>query len=206
MTQRIVHTFRGMRTLAVLKADDPNTGPLVQVLDNLGLDTTVCPPDDGSLATAAGLRDAELVLFDGDTGLGPALTEALPAAPRIALIGLETPSRLSRLVQLRVAAHIVKPVRSSGVFSAVFLAVNETATRHRESHELHSARARLRDRRLVFKAMLRLMNTLNLDDDEAYGLLRRESMRRRISVESMSRIVLDRDAEGQETPHTLTQS
>ena len=46
-----------------------------------------------------------------------------------------------------------------------------------------SLEARHRARRLVMKAVLRLMERHGVDDDEAYRRLRKESMRLRITVE-----------------------
>ena len=55
-----------------------------------------------------------------------------------------------------------------------------------------SLEARHQARRLVMKAVLRVMARHGVDDDEAYRRLRKESMRLRITVEDLSSRILAR--------------
>ena len=45
----------------------------------------------------------------------------------VAVIGHETPSRLQRAYELEPSAFLMKPIRPSGVFTAVYFAANDTA-------------------------------------------------------------------------------
>jgi hypothetical protein len=74
----------------------------------------------------AGLQD--VAFFDADQDF------TVPDAdiPHIALIGMEAPSRLARVVRHRASSVLMKPVRATGVFTALFLAFNEHALRQRE--------------------------------------------------------------------------
>ena len=103
----------------------------------------------------------------------------------MAVIGVEAPSRLSRIIRARAAGYITKPIRSTGVFTTLFLAFNEFAMRRALAEERGALEERLRARRFVTKATLKVMRAQNVDDDEAFRRLRRESMSRRITVEAL---------------------
>ena len=53
---------------------------------------------------------------------------------------------------------------------------------------------RLRARRFVTKATLKVMRAQNVDDDEAFRRLRRESMSRRITVEALCEQIIASEA------------
>jgi response regulator NasT len=181
---RVIHkNFRGLRALLVM---GPSTARdvLETALVKLGL--TVAMTEMPSCPSETSLR-YDLVFFDADDGAEPAL-EGIDL-PLIALVGSEAPSRLARVVRYRAASHILKPLRSSGIFLSVFLAVNEHAHRARLELETQSLRRRLAGRRTVIQAVLSLMN-LGLTEDDAYERLRREAMERRIPIEDMARLVL----------------
>lgn len=176
-----LQNFRGARALLAHPADQ-NRDTLEATLRRLGLDVAILDPT-ALEPGAAETPPCDVAFFDADEGLGAALGEARPEVPLVAVIGTEAPSRLLRVVRQRCASHLMKPVRPSGVFTALFLAMNEHATRRREAEARAALSARLHGRREVIKAVLALMERHAVDDDEAYRLLRIESMRRRLSVE-----------------------
>lgn len=161
--------FRGARALIQLR-DEAGAAVLVRTLERLGLQITDIP------------SEAEILFVDADEDF------AAPARdiPVVALIGSEAPSRLGRVVRQRASACLMKPVRPTGIFTAVFVAFNEHAARQREAQERESLRRRAEGRRVVVKAILQLMAKQGLSDDEAYRELRVASMRRRISVEEFA--------------------
>ena len=181
---RIIHkNFRGLRALLLMGRGTARDA-LESALVKLGLTVTMtemapCPRETS-------LRH-DLIFFDADEGAEPSL-EGIDL-PLVALVGSEAPSRLARVVRYRAASHILKPLRSSGIFLAVFLAVNEYAQRSRLEQETQSLRRRLAGRRTVIHAVLSLMGR-GLTEDDAYERLRREAMERRIPIEDMARLVL----------------
>ncbi len=187
MSAPAVSNFRGLSALVAMP-DDAGHDTLLKVLRNLGM--TVVIADGGENRRREPLPEVDLVLFDADATLSAPLLESLNRTPSIAVIGMETPSRLARLTQLRISTHLMKPLRSSGVFSAVFLAMNEWAERERLSRDREAMAARVRDRRAVIRAVIRVMAHHHIDDDEAFILLRRESMRRRLSLEDLAKKIL----------------
>ena len=119
-----------------------------------------------------------------DPGRDPAPSGGTTAL--VAVIGHETPSRLQRAYELEPSAFLMKPIRPSGVFTAVYFAANEHRRRRETLERLAGLEARLGARRFVVKAILQLIEAHGIDDEEAYRRLRRESMRQRVTVEELA--------------------
>lgn len=186
----VLQNFRGRRALLLqrpsgagqrLEADLRRLGLLVGCVDP----ESAGGPDAGDL-----YRHCDILFFDADHGSGELLPKPLPDIPLVAIVGVEAPSRLSRVVRMRAAAVLIKPIGSTGLFTALFVAFNEHAARCREAAELRTLQARLRGRRFVVKAVLKLMRERGLDDETAFHVLRRESMRRRLSLEDLCRALV----------------
>jgi AmiR/NasT family two-component response regulator len=78
-----------------------------------------------------------------------------------------------------------KPVHVAAVYPALFVGINEYR-RHRHLETLlEDQERRRRSRRDVVKAIIRTMSECGIDDDEAYDLLRRRSMRTRQTMEDL---------------------
>jgi AmiR/NasT family two-component response regulator len=185
VTRRLVQNFRGVRALVALP-QDRQRAVLLDTLTKLGLEAVAAEPASG-LAEGA-LEGIGLVLFDADDGeseILPWLSGTAPV-PLVAVIGLETPSRLQRAFDHLPCAVLHKPVRPNGIYTALFFAVNE----HRRRQELAAAVAALEARhsvrRFVIKAVVRLMERHGIDDEQAFRLLRKESMRQRLTVEDLA--------------------
>ncbi len=184
MSRSIQKNFRGLRALVIM-APDGGCQTLERTLRKLGLEITVAralPATDGAPVPF------DVIFFDADDGADTTLDESAVAdLPLIALIGSEAPSRLARVIQHRAASHILKPVRSSGIFTALLLAVNEQAVRIRHKNEVQALNRRLAGRRIVTKAVMQLITGCGLSEEDAYEWLRREAMQRRIPMEDMAR-------------------
>ena len=185
MSGPVLQNFRGARALIVHPADR-NREVLDVTLRRLGLLVALVEP--GSSAPCPGIADCDIVFFDADEGLGGVFGDAAPPeAAYVALVGLEAPGRLARVVRQRCCGFLMKPIRAAGVFTALFVAFNEFAQRRREARERGEFVTRLAGRRHVTKALLRLMAEHGIDDDEAYRRLRRESMQRRMPIDALAR-------------------
>jgi len=185
--RKVLRNFRGLRAL-VLQGDVTGRDKLLQTLEKLGLNAEAVAHDD---ATPDLIDSADLIFVDADEGIDPIFGEdSLPSVPIIAIIGNEAPSRLSRIVKVRAVSHIQKPVRSSGVFTAVLLGINEFAQRQRLEQQADVLRRRLSGRRVVVKAVIALMRRWGIDEDVAYQKLRSDAMRERIPVEEVAARVL----------------
>lgn len=193
MRSSIIQNFRGYRAL-VVHPPDPTCDHLDRVLLRLGLSVGHYDPQtDPVPIPEASYEDADVVFFDADQGTGPLFSGAPTVArPLIAMIGMEAPGRLARAVALGASGYVTKPVRSNGIFTALFLAFNEAQRRNDEARARKEIEQKLHARRNVVKAILQVMELRRVDDDEAFRLIRKESMRRRITIESFCEQLLER--------------
>ena len=131
--------------------------------------------------------DRDIVFIDADQAIntaaliGPGAT--LPDAPVIGIVGVEAPSRLKLLAEAGATAILRKPIQSSMIYSALFLGVNNYRRLRAAETRVAIGERKRRGRRFLIKAVVALVQTHGLSDDQAYADLRRESMRRRIDIE-----------------------
>lgn len=177
MSPQIRSNFRGARAWVALP-EDQNREVLVRTLERLGLSIFERNPDATDFV--AGRQDVAFVDADQDFMVLDA------DIPHIAVIGMEAPSRLARVVRHRASSVLMKPVRATGIFTALFLAFNEHAIRQRELIERANLARRAEGRRAVVKAILKIMKDDDVSDDEAYRKMRLASMTRRISIEEFA--------------------
>jgi AmiR/NasT family two-component response regulator len=187
VTSRVIKNFRGMR-VAVLHAPDRNRQVIVETLTRLGLATTAIDPQTEPVDAGGIIQSANMLFFDADS---PDCSFALGAGgempiPTIAVLGLETPSRLERTLHLQPTALVHKPVRATGLYTAIFFAANQHQRHHELRARLTDLEARHSSRRLVIKAVVALIEQYGIDDEQAYKILRRESMQRRLTVEEFA--------------------
>jgi len=184
-----IQSFRGLAAL-VLHDADRNRAMLERTLEQLGLDVTLLEPTLEAVPQTL-LKEAGILFVDADLGALPPLSDA-GTPPIVAVIGHETPSRLLRVVEIAASAFLIKPVRAQGVFSAIFVAVNSHRRLSGLQARLAAMSSRHGARRQVIKAVIMLMQRHGIDDDEAFGMLRRESMARRITVETFSQQLIEK--------------
>jgi len=104
----------------------------------------------------------------------------------VALIGTETPSRLKWLLDLQPASFLVKPLRSSGIYTALVVAFDAAQRRSDEAAHIERLEDRIRSRRVVFAAVLHVMRSHALCEEEAFALIRQTAMRYRTTIEQLS--------------------
>ncbi len=188
MSPRLVQNFSGSRAI-ICAGECGSIEPLARTLVNLGLAVEHCGLTDRPLGESASLKpDRDILFLDGDTDVGATwpdpLAGLLPPVPVIALVGHEAPSRLKALMQCGATAFLRKPVHGAGVYSALFVGVNEHRHRRHLEARLSEHESRRRSRRALIKAIVHLVRHDGMDDDTAYEYLRKESMKSRQSVEA----------------------
>jgi AmiR/NasT family two-component response regulator len=183
VTRHLVQNFRGVHAL-VIHGQDRNRTVLTETLTKLGLKVRVADPTDAPAIRAA-IGEAEIIIFDTD--MAEAVAQAWAgervAVPLIAIVGLEAPGRLQRAFELEPSAVLYKPLRATGIYSALFFATNEQRRRQDIALKMQLLEERRRHRRFVTRAIVNLMRDRGIDDEEAFRLLRKESMRRRLTIE-----------------------
>jgi AmiR/NasT family two-component response regulator len=199
---RLLQNFSGGRAIVVTDRAS-SLDVLTTSLDRLGVTTN--PADIvGSIAAidlATLHPDRNIIFIDGDIGDGAVLPLSpiggLPPAPVIGLLGVSAPSRLKALMRAGATSFLRKPVHGAAVYPALFVGINEYRRHRHLEMLLEDHERRRRSRRDVVKAIIRTMSEHGIDDDEAYELLRRRSMRTRQTVEELCKD-LARSSDGQE--------
>ncbi len=172
-------SFRGQRAL-ILHPEDQSRRNLVLALKNLNIDSCVTWPE-----IDADMQPYHVVFFDVDRGHDDQFTwtrEATPF-PMIAMIGSEAPGRIEWAMSHNASAYLLKPVQSSGVYSALTIAFNQYEQKREQAELIDDLTMRVKARPLVLKAVLDEMLSNNIDDDAAFKLIRTRSMQFQMSVE-----------------------
>ena len=193
MSRRPRQNFSNSRA-ALFHRPDRNRDVLAETLDRLGLQVDVLDPADEETVASDLVSRADVLFFDADLADMPRLPWAgTPEIPVVAVIGLEAPGRLYRALEMGASAIIHKPLRSSGIYSALFFAYNKHRQWFEMVERIRSLEVRHGARRFVQKAVLQLMAQNGCDDEEAFRLLRMQSMRERMTVEEFAvRVLADR--------------
>jgi len=193
MTRQPRQNFSGARAV-LFHRPDRNRDVLAETLGRLGLQVGFLGPEVEETAASDAVWRADVLFFDADLADTPRLPwSGTQEIPVIAVMGLEAPGRLHRALDLGASAILHKPLRSGGIYSALFLAYNKHRQWFDMAERVKSLEARHGARRFVQKAVLQLMAENRCDDEEAYRLLRVESMRQRMTVEEFAvRVLADR--------------
>lgn len=207
MSKQGLPNFRGRQALVLHRADS-NSEILVRQLKSLGLTVRrKWPADD---VTAAGI---DVIFFDADLGYDGLF--AWPAnqapIPLIAVMGSEAPGRIEWTLSQGPSAYLIKPIGSTGVFSALAIAFRTFETQQQLQGSLADLTRRVEARPVLFKAILIVMEGFGLDESEAYQLLRTQSMKHRVSIEELSNLIVGspdavREVMGNASRRTLRQA
>ena len=183
MTRPSPFSVRGRRALMMMK-DERDISILRRQLDRLGMSIVEADPSD----TPSLQETIDVIVLDADAI--PIKSDRPPAlkinAPIIALIGTETPSRLKWLLDLQPASFLIKPLRSAGLYTALVVAFDCAQRRGEEAAHVEKLEERVRSRRVVFGAVLQLMKSHALSEEDAFALIRQTAMRHRTTIEQLS--------------------
>lgn len=171
--------------MRILVADDDESSALAlkELLEVMG-HQVVGPAADGDEAVRlAGLERPDLAILDIDmprlSGLEAIdrITRTRPV-PVIVLTGHSEPEYVDRAARLPVFHYLTKPAAPDRLLPAIRLACarfEEWSTLHLRVDELTQ---KIEERKTVERAKGILMKARGVSEDEAYGLLRRESQQR----------------------------
>lgn len=196
-SNRYVQNFRQRRAL-VLSNDVRATETIMAMVTRLGMSPEHLSSHDGELRNLldAAKPQQDVLFLDGDLNLFPEMTHNAvneqSQVPVVGLVGIEAPSRLRMLMQLGATAFLSKPVHSGSIFSALYLAINTFEQKADLQLSIVELEKRRRYRRHVIKAVTVVMKSHSLDDEGAFALLRKESMRARLSLEAYCECVVQR--------------
>ncbi len=177
--------FAGWRA-TILAEEDGNTDRLRRQLALLGVSAAL------QWLPLSPIDLPDLVIVDADRGWDELLPwpEGKPARPVAALLGSEAPGRIAWAIGCGASAIIPKPVSASAIYPALVLAVTSHQQRMEADARVAKLEERLRLRPVVFAAINRLKTERQIDDEEAYRLLRGCAMERRMSMEQLAALFL----------------
>jgi len=186
MTLRIPN-FRGQHAL-VLHPSDRNCKAIVEQLERLGVVVQVQWPAEA--ITAEGV---DVLFLDSDLGFDELFSWKAgdAVAPIIAVLGSEAPGRIEWTLSHEPSAYLLKPIGSTGVFSALSIAFHNFALKRMRVETLRRLEERSQFHGLILRAAAILMKRHDIDDTEALHLMRMESMRRRLSLAAVSSLIVD---------------
>ncbi|WPZ31576.1 ANTAR domain-containing protein (plasmid) [Sulfitobacter sp. OXR-159] len=141
---------------------------------------------------------ADFVFYDTDMGYDAQFPWEPGQAPMpmIALVGSEAPGRIEWAARMGADALLLKPVGSSGAFSALLMAHHSFELRQSLNAEIKQLRHRVSARQTVVQAVA-LLSAHGKSQDAAYDQLRQMAMAWRINVEDAAlRIVENAKDEG----------
>ena len=170
--------FRGLHAL-IWHDSDSNRQFLELYLRRLGIRVSSC----GVAGKLERCHEFDLLFFDSDHDLP--IDDLKHDGPSIALVGSEAPSRLQWILDHKVASLIFKPVRSAGIYGSIVFAMNQHEERLSIAAQQDRFSSKIRYRKLVIFAVLKLMREQGCNEEEAFSGLRRQAMERRITIEML---------------------
>ena len=188
MSKSSLPNFRGNHAL-VLHRPDSNSETLLRQLESLGLTVRRKWP-----AYDVSAEEMDVVFFDADLGYDGLF--AWPAThapiPLIAVMGSEAPGRIEWTLAQGPSAYLIKPIGSTGVFSALAIAFHTFEVQQRLHKTLTDLTRSVEARPILFKAILVIMKVFGVGDAEAYQMLRTVSMKQRVSIQELSSLIIGR--------------
>nr|WP_310616396.1 antitermination regulator [Pantoea cypripedii] len=132
------------------------------------------------------------MIFDSDNR---ALIQSMeqnswPALAKIALLGMETPSRVKWVIDQNINGYLRKPVKAEGVLSTLILARHDFQRQKHLQDQLQQFEHRHQLRRFLLSAQLLLIKEFNFSEQSAYALLRQLATEQQKTVEEFCLIVL----------------
>lgn len=175
---------------AILHRDHPSVDALRRQLELLHIKVTVTWPQIDVQNT-----NYDVVFFDADMGHEGQFPwpSGFAPIPMIALIGSEAPGRIEWALAQGSNAHLLKPIGSTGAYSALLIAAHAYQAARAQADDIRGLEDRLRQRPLVVRAIVKLMQQDRLDEASAWKRLRKMAMSWGMTIEEASIAVCSND-------------
>jgi AmiR/NasT family two-component response regulator len=116
--------------------------------------------------------------------------EADSTPTMIAVVNYENPTIVSAVLALPVQAVLPSPIRSFGLLSTLVLARRHHKESRQQQQRIAKLQAKLLGQRRVAEAKAILMQTHQVNEDQAYEMIRTQAMGRRSSVEEIAQAIV----------------
>ncbi|MCD7107947.1 ANTAR domain-containing protein [Rhizobium sp. DKSPLA3] len=170
----------------ILHRDHPSVDALRRQLELLQIRVTLCWPHlDESQA------QADVIFFDADMGHDGQFPwpRGFAPMPMIALIGSEAPGRIEWALDQGSNAHLLKPIGSTGAYSALLIAADAYEKVRAQADDIRALENRLRQRPIVVHAVLHLMQNEGGDETAAWKRLRSVAMDWGMTIEDAAEAI-----------------
>lgn len=176
-------SLRGLRVCA-LYCETKDQVNLQRQFQRLGVDVAFSTESIEHISSSG----FDIVMFDSDHAavVNHGLTLNWPSLPKVAILGSETPSRMKWVLDQNVSGYLRKPVRFEGILSTCVLAIEQFHQLQLFNERIGQLEERVRARKFVISAQLKLMRERNISEFDAYTEMRSIAMRRQITVERLS--------------------
>ncbi len=175
---------------AILHREHPSVDALRRQLELLHIKVTLTWPQIDADAT-----NYNVVFFDADMGHDGQFPwpSGFAPMPMIALIGSEAPGRIEWALAQGSNAHLLKPIGSTGAYSALLIAAHAYQAARMQADDIRALEDRLRQRPLVVRAILKLMQQERLDEATAWKRMRKMAMSWGMTIEEAADAVCNED-------------
>lgn len=187
---------RADRLRVVLVDDDAARSAFVtQALLALGHDVVARLSASEDLLTAVRRMRPDVILVDMDNPARDvldncaAVTQEVPR-PIVFFARDADPDTISQAVRAGISAYIVDGMAAHRLKPILDVAIARFREHQKLRNELDEMRTRLADRRDVERAKAMLVKLRKLDEAQAYSLLRKNAMTRRVTIGEAARTVL----------------
>lgn len=186
-TSRLLRELRSLRVL-VFHPDDQDGQELIGQLGRIGCQVKAFWPPLDKLP-----EEADLIFFAMRPEI---LSMDLPwlrkddLPPMIPVVNYENPVIVEAVLQLNAYGVIASPVKSSGLLTAIAVAVNQAEKARTREKYMARLEQRLTAQRKIAKAKAILMQTRNMSEEDAYNLIRNRAMTKRMTTEEIADAVI----------------
>jgi response regulator NasT len=175
--------------------DDDRAAFVTKALLSAGYDVAARLSAREDLLPAVRRVQPDVVLVDMDSPARDvldgcaAVTQEVPR-PIVFFAHSSDPDTIGEAVRAGVSAYVVDGLSENRLKPVMDVAIARFKEHQRLREELDDARTRLADRRDIERAKAVLAKLRKLDEAEAYALLRRSAMSRRITIGEAARTVI----------------
>ncbi len=179
----------------ILHRDHPSVDALRRQLELLHIRVTLCWPHLNEVG-------ADVVFFDADMGHDDQFPwpRGYAPMPMIALIGSEAPGRIEWALDQGSNAHLLKPIGSTGAYSALLIAADAYAKVQAQADDIRALEDRLRQRPIVVRAILHLLQNEGGGEAAAWKRLRSVSMDWGMTIEDAAEAICRNDKHTRKGP------
>lgn len=140
------------------------------------------------------ILDVKMPVFDGLSAAGLIVRDNLAGAV-VLLTAFNDETIVSRATEIGVSGYLVKPVEQRLLRPAIEVARAQSERLKASRQETEKAEKQLKDSRLIARAQAVLAKSEHISESEAYTLLRRMSMEKRVPMVQLAKAVLVKEKE-----------